>query len=183
MSRPDEQTAAPSSPAPEAPASAPAAEAPDAALAAARQEAAANYDRFLRVSADLENFRRRAVREKEELRLFAASRVIEELLPVLDNLALGLAAGRKEGADPKSVLGGVELVLQQLKSALTGHGLKELAPAAGQAFNPHEHEAIAHQPSAEVAAEQVLSLVRPGYSLQGRLLRPASVVVSSGPQA
>jgi molecular chaperone GrpE len=149
------------------------------ALATAKKEAADNYDRFLRVTADLENFRRRTVREKDELRLFAASRVLEDLLPVLDNLGLGLAATRQPNADLKTLAGGVEMVLQQLKSMLANHGLKEISPL-GQMFDPHQHEALSHQPSADVKAEHVLTVVRPGYVLNGRLLRPASVVVSSG---
>ena len=68
---------------------------------------------------------------------------------------------------------------QQLKSALANHGLKEINPV-GQPFDPHQHEAISHQPSQKVKAEHVLTVVRTGYTLNGRLLRPASVVVSSG---
>lgn len=149
-------------------------------LAVARAEAAASQDRYLRAVADLENFRRRTVREKEELRLYAASRVLEDLLPGLDNLTLALDAVKKPGADLKSLAGGVEMVLTQLKSALTSHGLKEITPT-GQPFDPHQHEAISHLPSDEVKEEHVLNVVRTGYSLNGRLLRPASVVVSSGP--
>ncbi len=162
----------------------PAAAASDLAaqLTAAKQEAAANHDRYLRMAADLENFRRRVVREKDELQLFSVSRVIENLLPALDGLSLALVAVRQPNADPKSVVGGVELVLQQLKAALASHGLKEINPA-GLPFDPHEQEAISHEPSNEVAAEHVLSVVRTGYSLNGRLIRPASVIVSSGPAA
>ena len=148
-------------------------------LAAARKEAADNHDRYLRVAADLENFRRRTVREKDELRLYASTRVLEDLLPALDNLALGLAAARQPKADLKTLTGGVELVLQQLKGALANHGLKEINPA-GLPFDPHQHEAISHQPDPKVPAEHVLTVVRPGFTLNGRLLRPASVVVSSG---
>src|SRR5580658_6008533 len=124
-------------------------------LGAAKKEAAANYDRYLRSVADLENFRRRAVREKEELRLYSAARVLEDLLPALDNLSLGIAAAKQPGADLASLVGGIELVQQQLKSALTGHGLKEINPV-GLPFNPHEHEAISHEASAKVQAEHVL---------------------------
>jgi molecular chaperone GrpE len=74
---------------------------------------------------------------------------------------------------------GVEMVLTQLKNALANHGLKEIAPA-GEAFDPNLHDAISHQPSPDVPAEHVSTVVRTGYSLNGRLLRPASVVVSSG---
>jgi len=161
----------------------PTAAAPDdlaAQLAAAKQEATANYERYLRAVADLENFRKRAVREKEELRQFAASRVLEDLLPVLDNLALGLAAANAPGAELKSLVGGIELVSTQLKGALATHGLKEISPA-GQPFDPNQHEALSQQPSADVPEGNVLQVIRTGYSLNGRLLRPAAVVVSSGP--
>lgn len=160
----------------------PAADSPDfvAQLAAAKQEAAASNDRFLRSAADMENFRRRTVREKEELRLFAASRVLEDLLPVLDNLALGLAAAQQPGADVKSLAGGIEMVLTQFKSALANHGMKEINPAGGQPFDANLHESISAQPSETVPEGRVISVVRNGFSLNGRLLRPASVVVSSG---
>jgi molecular chaperone GrpE len=153
---------------------------PEEQLAAAKKEAADNYARYLRAVADLENFRKRTVREKDELRQYAATGVLEDLMPALDNLALGLAAAKNPGADVKALAGGVEMVLTQLKAALANHGLMEINPV-GQAFDPHRHQAISHQPSAEVAAEHVLTVVRTGYALNGRLLRPASVIVSSGP--
>ena len=148
-------------------------------LAAAKKEAAANYDRFTRAVADLENFRKRTVREKDELRQFAATGVMEDVIPILDNLGLGLAAARLQ-PDVKSVVDGLGLVLEQFKTTLARHGLKELNPA-GQKFDPHFHECISHQPSAEVVEENVMQVVRLGYTLNGRLLRPASVIVSSGP--
>ncbi|MEX2045396.1 MAG: nucleotide exchange factor GrpE [Opitutus sp.] len=160
--------------------------APDAApepavqLAAAKAEAAANYDRFMRAAADLENFRRRVIREKDELRMIATGRMLEDVFPVLDNLALAISAAKQPGADVKSLVGGVEIVLNQLKSALVAHGLKEINPV-GESFDPHQHEAISHLPSPQVPEEHVLNVVRIGYALNGRLLRPAAVVVSSGP--
>ncbi|HRJ48453.1 MAG TPA: nucleotide exchange factor GrpE [Opitutaceae bacterium] len=149
-------------------------------LAAAKAEAAAHYDRFMRAAADHENFRKRVAREKDELRQFAGARVLEDLLPVLDNLGLGLAAARQPKADLAALTGGVELVLTQLKAALANHGLKEINPA-GQPFDAHQHEALSQQPSAEAPEGTVLTVIRTGYALNGRLLRPASVVVSSGP--
>ncbi len=169
----------PAAPAPAAPESAPSADLA-AQLATAKKEAADNYDRFMRTAADLENLRKRTLREKEELRLFSASRVLEDLLPVMDNLALGLTAAKQPNADLKTLTGGVDMVLTQFKSALGNHGLKEIHPA-GQPFDPHQHEALSHAPSPEVKAEHVLNVIRTGYSLNGRLLRPASVIVSSGP--
>ncbi len=150
-------------------------------LAAAKAEAAANYDKFMRAAADLENFRRRAVREKDELRTTATGRVLEDIFPVLDNLALAIQAAKQPNAELKSLVGGVEMVLAQLKTALVSHGMKEINPA-GQPFDPHQHEAISHLPSPTVKEEHVLNVVRTGYSLNGRLLRPAAVVVSSGPE-
>jgi molecular chaperone GrpE len=151
-----------------------------AQLEAAKADAAANYEKFMRTAADLENFRRRTVREKDDLRATATGRVLEDIFPVMDTLALAINAAKQPNADVKSLVGGVEMVLAQLKTALANHGLKEINPA-GQAFDPHQHEAISHQPSEDVKEEQVLNVVRTGYSLNGRLLRPASVVVSSGP--
>ncbi len=151
-----------------------------APLAAARAEAAANYDKYMRAAADLENFRRRTMREKDDLRLTATGRVLEDIFPVLDTLGMAIQAARQPNADVKSLVGGVDMVLTQLKTALGNHGLKEIQPA-GQPFDPHQHEAIAHQPSATVKEEHVIEVVRTGYVLNGRLLRPASVVVSSGP--
>jgi molecular chaperone GrpE len=151
-----------------------------AEVATAKAEAAANYEKFVRAAADLENFRRRAMREKDDLRTAATGRVLEDIFPVLDTLALAINAARQPKADLKSLVDGVDMVLAQLKTALSNHGLKEIIPT-GQPFDPHQHEAISHQPSKEVKEEHVLNVVRTGYSLNGRLLRPASVVISSGP--
>ncbi len=149
-------------------------------LAAAQAEVGAARERHLRAVADLENFRKRTVREKEELRSYAASRVIEELLPVFDNLGLGVAAAKAPNADMKTLLGGIEMVVTQFKTALEGNGLKQIDPKGG-AFDPNLHEALSQQPSSEVPEGHVLNVIRVGYSLNGRLLRPASVVVSGGP--
>jgi molecular chaperone GrpE len=150
-----------------------------AQLEAAKAEAATNYDKFVRTAADLENFRRRSMREKDDLRTTATGRVLEDIFPVLDTLSLAINAARQPNADVKSLLGGIEMVLNQLKTALANHGLKEINPL-GQPFDPHQHEAISHQPSKDVKEEHVMNVVRTGYSLNGRLLRAASVVVSSG---
>lgn len=149
-------------------------------ITAAKKEAADNYDRFIRVTADLENFRRRTVREKDELRQFAAGRVLEDLLPVIDNLALAITAAKAPNADLKNLVGGIGMVYDQFKNSLNSHGLKEINPI-GQVFDPNQHESISSQPSKDVKEGSVLQVVRTGYTLNGRLLRPASVVVSSGP--
>ena len=148
-------------------------------LAAAKKEAATNYDRYIRAVADLENYRRRVTREKDELRQYAVSSLMEELVPVLDNVTLALAAARQQ-SDAKAIGDGVTLVLEQLKGTLARQGLKEVNPA-GQKFDPNFHECISHQPDDKVAEEHVMQVVRTGYILNGRLVRPASVIVSSGP--
>jgi len=188
MSETEQDKPTSATPAPEAsqPAAAPESEqiaqtSPEEALNAAKKEAADNYARYLRSVADLENFRKRTLREKDELRQFAASRVLEDLLPIIDNLTHGLTAA-KQATDTKGIVEGIEMVLTQLKTTLANHGLKEINPA-GQPFDPHQHEAISHQPIPDVPAENVAIVVRTGYSLNGRLLRAASVVVSSGPAA
>ncbi len=147
-------------------------------LASAKLEAAANFDRYTRAVADLENFRKRTLREKEELRQFATAGLMEDVIPILDNLSLGLTAAKQQ-TEVKGLVEGVNLVLEQFKGTLGRHGLKEISPA-GQRFDPNFHECISHQPSADVPEEHVMQVVRPGYSLNGRLVRPASVVVSSG---
>jgi molecular chaperone GrpE len=104
---------------------------------------------------------------------------MEDVIPILDNLSLGLAAAKQQ-TDVKAITDGISLVLEQFKATLAKHGLKEVNPL-GQAFDHNLHECIAHQPSPDVPAEQVSQVVRLGYTLNGRLLRPASVIVSSGP--
>ena len=147
-------------------------------LAAAKKEAASGQERYLRAVADLENYRKRMLREKDELRQYAAASVVEDIIPVLDNLSLGMAAAKQQ-SDVKAIVDGVTLVLEQFKSTLGRHGLKEVNPVS-QPFDHNLHESIAHQPSPTVPAENVMQVVRMGYTLNGRLLRPASVIVSSG---
>lgn len=159
-----------------APASGPA---PEEQIAAAKKEAADNYERYLRSVADLDNYRKRAVRDREDAAHRAATRILEDLIPVLDNLGHALNATKAANADLKSLSGGVEMIVSQLKSALTSHGLAEVAPV-GKPFDPNLHEAISQQPSADVPADHVAACVRTGYTLNGRLVRAASVVVSTG---
>lgn len=159
-----------------APASGPS---PEEQIAAAKKEAADNYERYLRSVADLDNYRKRAVRDREDAAHRAATRILEDLIPVLDNLGHALNATKAANADLKSLSGGVEMIVSQLKSALTAHGLAEVAPV-GKAFDPNLHEAISQQPSADVPADHVAACVRTGYTLNGRLVRAASVVVSTG---
>lgn len=175
---PEPAPAASATPEAAASATAPAAEF-EAKLAAAKKEAADNYDRYVRSVADLDNYRKRAVRDREDAAHRSATRILEDLLPVLDNLALGLQAAKAPNADVKTLVGGVEMIGQQLKTTLAGHGLAEVAPL-GQRFDPNLHEAISQQPHADIPADHVCGVVRTGYTLNGRLVRAASVVVSTG---
>lgn len=148
-------------------------------LVAAKEEGRQHHERYLRTVADWENYRRRMTREKEELRLHSVSGLLEEFLPVLDNLDLGLqtAANHPEAAN---VAQGFQMVADQIRGILERNGVKEIDPA-GEAFDPHKHEALTHQPHDEIPEGHVVQVVRKGYSLNERLLRPASVTVSSGP--
>lgn len=148
-------------------------------LEKARRETEEMKQRYLRSVADLENFRKRIAREKQDIIRSAAAGVIEELLPVIDNLKLGLEAADRHH-EAKDVTHGFRMVYEQLKQVLAQQGLEELVPD-GEVFNPNLHDCIAHQPSAEVPEDTVISTVRSGFRLNERLLRAANVIVSSGP--
>jgi molecular chaperone GrpE len=141
-------------------------------------EAEDNKNLYLRAIADLENFRRRAVRDKEESRRLATEALIEDVLPALDNLVLGLEAA-KQHPEAKPVTEGFSMVLTQLESILQEHGIKEINPV-DEKFQPDFHECVAHEPSKKYKEGKIISVIRKGYLLHDRLVRPASVIVSSG---
>lgn len=146
----------------------------------AQAEATEMKSRYLRSVADMENYRKRIGREKQEIIRSAAAHVIESLLPVLDNLKLGLQAAENH-PEAKDVTVGFQMVENQLKGILAEQGLEELIPD-GEAFDPNLHECIAHQPSAEIAEDKVIQTIRAGYRLNDKLIRAANVIVSSGPE-
>ncbi len=152
-----------------------------ARIAAAQAEAAKMKDMHLRALADLDNIRRRTQRDIEDSRKFALQRFAEDLLPVLDDLASGLAAA-DNATDVKTVTDGFRMMADRLKGALAKNGVTELNPV-GAAFDPHAHESVAHAPHDTVPEDHVARVYRAGYKLHDRVLRPASVVVSSGPAA
>jgi len=137
------------------------------------------YQKVLRAAADFENFRKRSLREKEELRKYAVSGLIEDLLPALDNLELGLAAADNH-PEAKAISDGFRMVGQQMTSILQANGLECVDPVGGE-FDPNFHESVGFQPSDEVEDHKVIQVVRKGYTLNGRILRAANVIVSSGP--
>ncbi len=166
-----------SDPAPETSSSAEPAASPEAArVAALEAELAQLKDALLRASADQQNQARRHQRDQADLRRFAAAGVLEDLLPALDSLRLGLASA--EGQPGAAVAAGFALAVQQLEAALAGHGLKEI-PALGQPFDPARHEALSQEAAADKAEGTVLRVLRTGWTLHDRLLRPAGVVVAA----
>jgi molecular chaperone GrpE len=145
----------------------------------------ADLDRFrdlaLRSQADFENYKKRSAREKEEAIKYANSSLLEKLIAIVDNFELGLEAARAEG-EKSPVFSGMSMVLKQLMDFLADNGLQPI-DATGQKFDPNLHEAIAHEPSDEFPEGVVIRQTRRGYRMKDRLLRPSSVVVSSGPAA
>ena len=142
----------------------------------------ADLDRFrdlaLRSQADFDNFKKRAAREKEDAIKYANSSLLERLVAILDNFELGLAAAKGEG-ESSPIYAGMSMVLKQLNDFLAENGLQPI-DAVGQQFDPNLHEAIAHEPSDTVPEGKVVRQMRRGYKLKDRLLRPSTVVVSSG---
>src|SRR5690606_10838722 len=154
------------------------AQAPDP-LAEALAQAEENRNNYLRVAAELENQRKRAQRDLEQAHKFAIERFAGELLAVKDSLEMGLAAAQEAKAEDTvaTLLEGKAMTLKQLSGAFEKFGIEEINPAGGP-FDPALHEAMATVPSAEQAPGTVLTVVQKGYTLNGRLLRPARVLVA-----
>jgi len=149
-------------------------------LAAARTETQKNWDLYLRERADLENFRRRAQREKEDLARFANENILKELLPVIDNLERALDHARQDGGNDESLRQGVEMTLNLLVKSLDKFGVSPIS-AVGEPFDPARHEAMGQVESADQPANTVLHEMQKGYLLNGRLLRPALVMLAKAP--
>jgi molecular chaperone GrpE len=151
---------------------------PDGALAAAEAKAQENWNSYLRSVAELENYRKRTEREIDNARKFAVERFAQELVTVGDALEAGINAG---SANPgPALLEGAQATLRQLHRAFEKAGIKIIDPA-GQPFDPEWHEAMVAQESRDQPANTVLTVIQKGYSLNGRLLRPARVIVSKSP--
>ena len=149
-------------------------------LAALRQKAEENFNQYVRVLAEFDNFRKRAARDLESARAYAVERFAQELLPALDGFELALANARH--ADAKSLLEGQAATHRLLLKAFEKAGIAELDPA-GKPFNPAEHEAMLAEPSGAQPPDTVLRTVQKGYALNGRVLRPARVIVARAPDA
>jgi molecular chaperone GrpE len=156
---------------------------PEAELSALREKAAKAddyYDRLLRIAADLDNYKKRAERERADLQKYGQEEIMGELIAVIDNLERALSAAEAP-AEAKGVVEGVSLIRKQLLAVLAKFGLQPIE-AVGKPFNPELHEAVSQvdtdaQPEGTVVGEQLR-----GYTLNGRLLRPAVVTVAAPPK-
>ncbi len=148
------------------------------ALNAAEERAKTHWDQYMRAVADLDNVRKRAQRDIEAANRYGLEKFAAELLPVRDSLELALQSAEK--ADIKSLKQGTEATLQLLAKALDKLGVGVINPV-GEPFDPTRHEAMLAQPSSTAEPNSVLQVVQPGYELNGRLLRPARVVVAKTP--
>jgi molecular chaperone GrpE len=154
-------------------------------LKARAAKADENWDRLLRVTADFDNFKKRAARERLEAVQYANAALIQKLLPVLDHFEMAQAATQTAEAaanEIASLQAGVAMIQQQLKTILAEAGLEEV-DASGRPFDPALHEAVSQQESADVPEGVVVQQLRKGYKLRERLLRPATVIVAKKPAA
>ena len=148
------------------------------ALAAAEARANENWDKYLRAVAELDNVRKRATRDVENARKYGVERLVSELLAVSDSMEAALASG--EGTDAAALLEGNEATLKLLASVIAKFGVEQIDPA-GEPFDPERHEAMTMVPNPDVEPNTVIDVIQKGYALNGRLVRPARVVVASAP--
>jgi len=149
---------------------------PEALLAEAQAKADEHWERYLRAAAEVENVRKRAARDVENAHRYALEQFGRELLAVRDSLEMGLAAG--DAATVESLLEGKAATLKLLETTMQRFGIDQVDPL-GEPFDPDYHEAISMQPSDQVEPGSVVTVVQKGYTLNGRLLRPAMVIVAA----
>jgi len=150
-------------------------------LAELQAKAEENWNKYVRVQAELENLRKRSQRELENAHKYAVERFATELLPVRDSLELGLTHSQEE-AEAKKLHEGMELTLKMVDQLMDRLNIKEINPQ-GQPFNPEYHQAMSTQENAEVPPNTVIAVMQKGYTLNDRLLRPALVIVSKAPES
>ncbi len=148
-----------------------------AALARAEQDKKDNWDKYLRAVADLENFRKRGKRDLDDAKADARTKVLKEMLPVVDNLERAVEHADKEGDAAAAIIDGVKLVLRQFLTALERVDVTPVE-ASGQPFDPNVHEAISQLETDEAPPGTVTQVLQRGYRLGDRLLRPALVVLA-----
>ncbi|MCG8293386.1 nucleotide exchange factor GrpE [Pseudomonas entomophila] len=152
----------------------------DARVQELEEQLAAAKDQSLRAAADLQNIRRRAEQDVEKAHKFALEKFAGDLLPIIDSLERGLELSNADDDTIKPMREGIELTLKMFHDTLKRYNLEALEPH-GEPFNAEHHQAMAMQESAEVEPNSVLKVFQKGYLLNGRLLRPAMVVVSKAP--
>ena len=150
------------------------------ALAEAEQRARSHWEQYLRAVAELDNVRKRAQRDIEAANRYGLEKFAAELLPVRDSLELAVQSAASQDVDAKSLKQGQEATLQLLAKALERLGLTPIAPV-GEPFDPTRHEAMLTQESATAKPNTVLEVVQTGYELNGRVIRPARVIVAKAP--
>ncbi|MCS5635824.1 MAG: nucleotide exchange factor GrpE [Myxococcota bacterium] len=151
-------------------------------LAGARRELEEAGDRFMRLQAEFENFRRRSLKERQESLQYGHQNLVKDLLATVDNLERALAHSEEDAsADMESVVQGVELVKRELLGALGKHGVKVIEPLKEEAFDPAFHEAMGQLPDGSVEPNSVLEVLQKGYMINDRMLRPARVLLAREP--
>ncbi len=150
-------------------------------LAAAEQKAQDNWDRALRIQAEMENLKRRTQKDLEDTHKYALTGFAKDLLPVLDSLELGLQAATGESEEVNKFREGSELTIKQFETVFTKYNVVTINPM-GEAFNAEQHQAVVMQEVENAAPNTVVSVFQKGYMLNGRLLRPAMVVVAKAPE-
>jgi len=143
----------------------------------ARSKADAHWDQLVRTKAELDNLKKRHARDLENAHKYGLDRFVEALVGVWDSLELGYLASKDEDADLQKVIEGTGLTLKQLQDVMNKFGVEQLDPD-GEVFNPELHQAMSLAPSNNVPANTVIHVMQKGYTLNGRLVRPALVVVS-----
>ena len=149
----------------------------EAALLTSEAKVKEQQDSVLRARADIDNMRRRTEQEVDKARKFALNKFAEELLPVIDNMERAIEMADKSDEAIKPMLEGVELTLKTMTDTVEKFGLKQIDPM-GEAFNPEFHQAMSIQESAEHEPNTVILVMQKGYELNGRVVRPAMVMVS-----
>ena len=153
-----------------------------AQLEQAEEKAAKHWDELLRAKADLENTRKRLERDVENAHKYAVEKFVQDLLPVIDSLEMGINAAKEMDADIHKVKEGTELTLKMFNDCANKFGVEAIDPK-GQPFNPEFHQAMLIQESSECAPDTILAVMQKGYLLNGRLVRPAMVVVAKATES
>ncbi|HEY6007708.1 MAG TPA: nucleotide exchange factor GrpE [Geobacteraceae bacterium] len=153
----------------------------EAALAAKEAEAQENWNKFLRERADLENFRKRTQKEKEEILKYGNESLLQEILPAVDNMERALA--HVEGDCQDAVITGIRLTLDMLLAALKKFGVTPVSAERGTPFDPAVHQAMGQSECPDQAANTIVEVYQKGYLLNERLLRPAMVTVACAPKS